>query len=442
MRNGEHPECLPEWVELLAASGRRLPADAILEVLSWAENHQAAADSLRAILGVRGGWLAAKHPRWRKYAGSGEAIDPSTAWETGASHERMAVLRDLRARDSGRARELVASTFAADAADRRTAFVGELARGLSMEDEPFLEATLDDRSKETRREAAELLRRLPESRLCLRMIERARVGLSWKDMTLVVDPPASCDKAMTRDGVEPKPAAYLKVGERAWWLHEIVSSVPTKAITAILGQPPAKIIEASYFGEWATVLWSALATSSIRQCDAEWAEPLLDGGPGKPSPLESTSHDQELLEILPPDRRDSFLLGRLRLRVGSDPLSPSHPAFGFLGSLKSPVGVPVAREILRHVRLVLEQERARFADPARRASLQKWSDREYDPKFHDHRTISLIQSLAAILPLEVADEAAEGIVEDESPGIAYAAAYATMIDRLRFRRDLYREFAP
>ena len=34
MLRGEHSECLPEWMELLSASGRRLPFDAIVDVLS------------------------------------------------------------------------------------------------------------------------------------------------------------------------------------------------------------------------------------------------------------------------------------------------------------------------------------------------------------------------------------------------------------------------
>jgi Family of unknown function (DUF5691)/SWIM zinc finger len=443
MLKEDHQECLPEWIELLAASGRKLPADAIVDVLTWAENVQVVADSLRAILGVRGGWLAARHPKWKKYAASNQALDPTTVWETGALHERLAGLRSLRSHDPGRAREFVTSTFTTEPADRRAAFVGELACGLSMEDEPFLEAALDDRGKEVRRQAGELLRRLPESRLCLRMIERARAALGWKrekgDGPLIVEPPTACDKEAIRDGVEPKPPAHLKVGERAWWLHEIVSSVPTLAIAAILGQTPAVLVRASFFGEWEAVLWSGWTTSAIRQRDAEWAEALLDVRPDNPSPLWSISRDRELLTVLPPDRRDSFLLRRIRAE--SDPLSPSNPAFGLLGSLKSPVGVPVAREILRHLRLVLEQERAWFDDPARLAGLPEWSGREWDSKYHHHRTIGLIQALAAILPLEVADEAAQVMVEDESPRFAYAAAYATMIERLRFHRDMHREFS-
>ena len=42
-----------------------------------------------------------------------------------------------------------------------------------MDDEPFLESALDDRSREVRQQAADLLTRLPDSRLALRMAERA-----------------------------------------------------------------------------------------------------------------------------------------------------------------------------------------------------------------------------------------------------------------------------
>ena len=171
------------------------------------------ADALRTILGVRGRWLAAKNPKWRKYAGVHESAEPASVWETGTLHERLAALVSLRGTDPGRARELVASTFAADSADQRAKFVGEFARGLSMEDEPFLEAALDDRSKEVRRQAAELLRSLPESRLCLRMIERARACAAAGKAARSSSsrrPPAT--RRLIRDGVEPKPAANIAAG--------------------------------------------------------------------------------------------------------------------------------------------------------------------------------------------------------------------------------------
>ena len=123
------------------------------------------------------------------------------------------------------------------------------------------------------------------------MIERARaVSGAGTAGTLVVEPPTACDKAMIRDGVEPKPPAHLKLGERAWWLREIVSAVPTAAIAAMLGATPAEIVEANRGGEWEADLWSAWATSAVRHRDADWAEPLLRGRPAEAPPLWVAGH--------------------------------------------------------------------------------------------------------------------------------------------------------
>ena len=37
MLNGENADCLPEWVELLATSGRRVPDDSLVDLLNWSE---------------------------------------------------------------------------------------------------------------------------------------------------------------------------------------------------------------------------------------------------------------------------------------------------------------------------------------------------------------------------------------------------------------------
>ena len=440
MLRGDYSECLPEWMELLSAAGRRLPYDALVDVLARPELQLYPADTLRTILGVRGRWVAAKNPKWRKYAGVQESAEPASVWETGTIHERVAALESLRGTDPERARALVASTFAADSADHRAKFVGAFARGLSMEDEPFLEAALDDRSKEVRRQAAELLRRLPESRLCLRMIERARVTLRWEGGTLVVEPPTSCDKALIRDGAEPKPRANIPLGERAWWLREVVSAVPTKAIAALLGVAAAQVVEANRGGEWEGALWTAWTISALRQRDAEWAEPLLEASPGKPYPLWSPRQEQDLLAVLPPERRDDYLVRRLRAESAS--LQPSKRTAEFVSSVTRPVGMAAARELLGRIRPIVAEEEEQFADPACRAKLGAWAGRLMDPKFHDPQIVTMIQRLGAILPPELVAEAAEGMTIDAGLRLAYAAAYRVMVDRLQFRRDMHREFAP
>jgi hypothetical protein len=439
MLRGEHAECLPEWMALLSAAGGRLPFDTIVDLLARNEPQDEAGDTLRTVLGVRGRWLAAKNPKWRKHAGVEESAEPARVWETGTLHERLAALKSLRETDPGRARALVASTYAADPADHRAKFVAAFVRGLSMDDEPFLETALDDRSKEVRRQAAELLRSLPESRLCLRMMERTRAALRWEGGTLVVEPPAACDKALIRDGVEPKPAANVPLGERAWWLREVVSAVPTKAIASLLGVAAAQVVEANRDGEWEGALWTAWTISALRQRDVEWAEPLLEASRGKPPPLWLHKQKQDLLAVLPPDRRDDYLVRRLGAEPG--PIRTAHPAFRFVTAVTSPVGLAAGREILGRVRPIVVEEHNEFADPARQSALGEWSGRLYDPRYHDHQVAALIQTLGAILPPELVAEASAGMTGTEGPRLAYAAAYRVMVDRLQFRHDMHREFA-
>ena len=59
----------------------------------------------------------------------------------------------------------------------RARFLAALATGLTVDDDAFLEQALDDRRKEVREAALELLRRLPGSSLGRRMAERARAAV-------------------------------------------------------------------------------------------------------------------------------------------------------------------------------------------------------------------------------------------------------------------------
>jgi hypothetical protein len=106
------------------------------------------------------------------------------------------------------------------------------------------------------------------------------------------------------------------------------------------------------------------------------------------------------------------------------------------------VGVQVGREVLAGVRPFLADERARFADAARREALYLWSGVRTDHKYHDAQITGLIARLGMILPPDLADEAAAGLVDDEFSDLAYAGTYASMVERLRFRRDMHREFSP
>src|SRR5262249_59366693 len=108
--------------------------------------------------------------------------------------------------------------------DDGAALLGACATGLSLDDEPLLEVALDDRRKEVRIAAVELLAQLPDSAYARRMAERCTACVRVTGGRVEVTPPAACDKGMRRDGISPRPPAGI--GERAWWLEELVTRTP------------------------------------------------------------------------------------------------------------------------------------------------------------------------------------------------------------------------
>src|SRR6185503_19756432 len=164
-----------------------------------------------------------QNPRWQ--FASAETVDAKSVWETGNAEQRVSVLKRMRETEPAAARELIESTWKQDGADERTKFVEAMSVGLSQSDEPFLEAALDDRSKQVRGAAAELLAELPASAFVARMIARAEPLLSFQAGTSggilkrakppklgVTLPAEQFDKSWLRDGIVEKPEK--RMGQR------------------------------------------------------------------------------------------------------------------------------------------------------------------------------------------------------------------------------------
>jgi uncharacterized protein DUF5691 len=270
---GRFRPVLPEWLALVTSAEQIVPPDRLPPLLDVAT----AAPSLRAptlaVAGHRGRWLAAMNPAWA-WAGGGD----TTSWATGSRAARRLLLAQTREVDPDAARGLLESTWSTESGEDRAAFVGTLATGLSMADEPFLEAALDDRRKEVRQAAADLLSRLPRSRLAQRMAARAR-ALVGPDLTITL--PAEVDPAMVRDGVVAKPPAGT--GVRAWWLQQVISATPLDVWPpeAVEHEPPP-------------LLRRAWAAAAVGQGNVPWARALLARGAWaeEPALLGALPHDE------------------------------------------------------------------------------------------------------------------------------------------------------
>ncbi|MCP5039938.1 MAG: hypothetical protein GY944_02840 [bacterium] len=221
-------------------------------------------------------WLANQNQDWRAMA-SGEgsaAVGSFEDWDQQGLERRRVVLGDLRATDPDQGRDWLTRAWAGLDHKERSGLLSVLRIGLSIEDEALLEPALDDRRKEVRRAASDLLASLPDSRLVARMIERLRAVLSVEKKLLAVEPPIECDKAMVRDGVDKKPPREL--GERAHWLRSCLGVVPPSVWCKSFDKKPAQILKAVAKSDWQRDVHYGLTMATMCHGDAEWALVLLD----------------------------------------------------------------------------------------------------------------------------------------------------------------------
>jgi hypothetical protein len=282
MMEGHCTEVLPEWLRAAAAAGVRVPPLHLPALLNKGRAQASLREDMLPVLGRRGYWLAAYNANW-SYIQSAEEQDAEEVWQTGSAAARRLLLAHLRRTDPPRARAMLQTTRASEAAKDRAAFLEALRVGLSLDDELLLEGALDDRSKEVRRAAANLLASLPGSQLVQRMTARVQPLLVFqkggllKKATLEVALPEECTKEMQRDGIEPKPPDK-KHGEKAWWLVQMLGAVPPAFWCQQWGISAEDAVKIASKGEWKQTLLDGWAAATLRQHDAIWAEALLAGG--------------------------------------------------------------------------------------------------------------------------------------------------------------------
>ncbi len=423
MLGGPQRALLPEWLALLAQQGMRAPPALLPNLLELGRTNAELRRAVLPALGARGRWLAAYNPAWayaRAAAPQAGGEQLAHQWDTGARAERLALLARQREEAPGLARELLARSWAAERAEDRAAFVASLEAGLSLEDEPLLEAALDDRSKDVRRAAAGLLARLPDARLARRMRERAVPLLQLaaerprvlagrrRGGGLIVTLPEACDAAMQRDGVEPKPPAHRqKLGEKSWWLLQIVGAVPPATWSELWDRSPAELIALAGQGEWGALLAEAWATAALAARDAAWAEALLRHSPAF----------AELLPLLPVARREALLLEILR---GDCTPLHKHPVLELLRKAEHAWSAELARALLR----------------ALYRHMRKWRD-SYDYQLRG----ALTDEFARRMPPALLGEIAAGLPDEPDVRERWQGVIDKLLITMQFRHDMLRALA-
>ncbi|MBL8876061.1 MAG: hypothetical protein JNM86_09735 [Phycisphaerae bacterium] len=272
------PILIEEWLTLAQSLQRRVDHALLPALLDWGAGKSSRSKHVIAVAGTRGTWLATLNPAWASLRGvTSLPNDPASAWSTGSASDRLNLLAAARLEQPALARELIKATAKEDSADERRRFLSQLSVNLSPDDEPFLEEALNDRSKLVREAAADLLLQLPLSAYVARMIARAREAVQFheskkgilrkKAVALAVALPKEWDASFERDALEQRPPSG--VGEKAWWLQQIVARTPPLALFGTA--TPEAILEAIADSDYSETLPAAIREAAARFGSFEWS---------------------------------------------------------------------------------------------------------------------------------------------------------------------------
>lgn len=272
-----------EALSALHHHGWRLPAQLLPQALELARRQSGLRDAISLAVGQRGRWLAQQSERWRDSL-SAPAEPGEDDWQHGSAAARQAYLKQERQRDPAAARERLQAALPELAAKERAELLPCLALNLGAEDEALLQTLLKDRAAEVRRWAAALLLRLPHSAHHQYMLAQTTPLLAQQSALLglrqrwVLDAPAKEDPSWKAHAIDPARPKNDSLGERGWWLYQLVRGMPLAWWTSHTGLDPVALVEWSDKSDWREALlrgWRDALTVAPPEDQEPWAMALL-----------------------------------------------------------------------------------------------------------------------------------------------------------------------
>jgi hypothetical protein len=314
----EGPDRLKQaFFQRLAQDGLRLPHALLPQALELARSSLAMRPLIQPLLGERGVWLARQREEWQFAVGVAAADEHNPRlWDEGTLEQRKAFLAAERARDPHAARERLVAALPELPAKERAELARGLAEGLAMADEPLLEQLRNDRGQDVRAVALELLLRLPDAAHPRRAAARVAALMSRGGLLAgrrwAIEPPAEAADDWKADQVDPD-VPKGGMGQRAWWLYQLVRQVPLAWWTQHTGLDARALSAWALSTDWGDPLWRGWRDVLRRAPDTAWAELLLDDAKGAAGHGGGSVHgDREMaLDLVSAEVRERWVVRQL-----------------------------------------------------------------------------------------------------------------------------------
>lgn len=280
-----------DWLIYCAEAKQRVPEEFVPRLLSLGKNISDLHPLIEKCSGEHFAWLISLNQEWRTaykiqekdHADDSDRIQASIkTFETADQKERYEALLTLRQLAPHEALTLLSSAFEKESFDSKILFLKTLNTSLSLSDEPFLEeVALADRRKEVRAQAAAQLCLIANSRFQQRMKARANQYLTYDSSKkqFAITLPDKVDESMSRDGIVENLSLDSRLGQKATWLCQIISLVPTSHWQRSFSLSAREILKAALASsEWSLALTLALINSAAKFGEVEIQQAILECG--------------------------------------------------------------------------------------------------------------------------------------------------------------------
>jgi Family of unknown function (DUF5691) len=220
---GDYADVLIEALGLLEESGQDFPPQSLPALIQRCLEQEKFRDLVLPRIGSLGQWLIGQNPAWQELDSSRfDHLD----WELATGIQRFLLLQHLRRENPEHALQLLAQSWDNAAPEWRAQLLLCLEIGLNKKDEVFLEQCLQEKRRETRQAAAELLSVMSNSKLREHYLVFLLDCLSLEKGRLQVKLPIELPEEWKSMGVESTGKGPYTQAQRNAWIEQLIRRIP------------------------------------------------------------------------------------------------------------------------------------------------------------------------------------------------------------------------